>query len=226
MQVRYRLYLSLLWAFSLGGLPAQTPGYEGRLNPISLEMSVSPALADWIFQPEGQPQVNLRGSLYYERVLSRRTSIGGSLGYLQARQNFLFQNQTGDIRIQSPAISLYAQTYRFLRRGNIAPLGPYQKWEVIYLPYRIDNPDNSFPDFGEAQRYHDFVVSFGLGTQRVFAKHFTYHLGLQTGWVLNVPANTTNRGSEALRYLNQITARRLRGFFALNVQLGLGLLLF
>ncbi len=209
---------SLVWA--------QVPGYEGKRNPLQLELQASPALADWVFQPEGALAANLHLNLNYEHVISRRTAIGIDAGLFQTTQNFLFQNKTGSIRLQGASIGLFAKTYRFLRKGNIAPLGPYQKWEILYLPYRIDNPETSFPNFGERRAYHDFALSFAVGTQRVFAEHFTYHLGVQTAWVFNLPANAANRQGEMDQYINQIAARRLRGFFALNLHAGIGVLLF
>lgn len=216
----------LLWFFAVLSVSAQVPGYEGKRNPISLEIHTSPALADWVFQPEGMLRLNLRTSLRYEHVLSRRLAVGGQIGTFHSQQNFLFQNQTGDIALSGYGIGIFLKNYRFLRRGNIAPLGPYHKWGLLYLPYQLSNPTNSFPDFGERRQFHDIALSFGLGTQRVFAQKYTYQLGLETAWVLNLPSNAANRRGEVDQYLNQIAARRLRGFFALNIEVGVGILLF
>ncbi|MEL7531456.1 MAG: hypothetical protein AAFN10_09125 [Bacteroidota bacterium] len=208
-------------------LAAQIPGYEGRLWPIHLDVNLSPAVADWVFQPEGELELNWRVGLEVDRVISRRISLGANASFLQSRQNFLYQGQTGFLDINGYTLGLQLKNYRFLRRGNLAPLGPYQKWELQYLSYQVLDPRDEFPVPLESdQRVQDLAVSFTLGTRRMLGEHFTYHIGIQTAFVLNLSGENARRMADPTPYLNQIAIRRLRGIFAVNLNAGIGVLLF
>lgn len=218
------LFLSFL---ACQTLIAQVPGYEGRLWPIQLDVNLSPAVADWVFQPEGKLELNWRLGLEIDRVISRRISLGANAAFFQSRQNFLFQGQTGFLDLRGQSIGLQLKNYRFLRRGNIAPLGPYQKWEIQYLRYHLSDPRDEFPmPIEEDMRVQDMAISFTLGTRRMLGEHFTYHIGIQTAFVLNLSGENARRMADPIPYLNQIAIRRLRGIFAVNLNAGIGVLLF
>lgn len=208
-------------------LIAQVPGYEGKLWPIHLDFNLSPAVADWVFQPEGKLELNWRAGLEVDRVISRRISLGANYSIFRSRQNFLYQNQTGFLDLGGQAIGLQLKNYRFLRRGNLAPLGPYQKWEIQYLRYRLTDPRDEFPrPLDEDRLTQDLAVSFTLGTQRMIGDYFTYHIGIQTAFVVNLGGENARRMPDPIPYLNQIAIRRLRGIFAVNLNAGIGVLLF
>ncbi|MEM6346453.1 MAG: hypothetical protein AAF927_21365 [Bacteroidota bacterium] len=224
MPILHRIIFIILGASQT--LMAQVPGYEGRLWPIHLDVNLSPALADWVFQPEGKLELNWRIGLEVDRVLSRRISLGANASVLQSRQNFLYQGQTGFLDLNGHTLGIQLKNYRFLRRGNLAPLGPYQKWELQYLSYRIYDPREEFPVPVEDQRVRDLAASFTLGTRRMLGEHFTYHIGIQTAFVLNLTGENARRMPDPIPYLNQIAIRRLRGIFAVNLNAGIGVLLF
>jgi len=218
------LFLSFL---ACQTLIAQVPGYEGRLWPIQLDVNLSPAVADWGFQPEGKLELNWRLGLEIDRVISRRISLGANASFFRSRQNFLFQGQTGFLDLNGHTLGLQLKNYRYLRRGNLAPLGPYQKWELQYLSYRVFDHADEFPVPLEEDRIiRDLAASFTLGTRRMLGDHFTYHIGIQTAFVLNLNGENARRMPEPAPYLNQIAIRRLRGIFAVNLNAGIGVLLF
>ncbi len=224
MPILHRIIFILFLACQT--LMAQVPGYEGRLWPIHLDVNLSPAVADWVFQPEGELELNWRLGLEVDRVLSRRISLGANASILQSRQNFLYQGQTGFLDLDGHTLGIQLKNYRFLRRGNLAPLGPYQKWELQYLSYHIFDPREEFPVPIEDQRVRDLAASFTLGTRRMLGEHFTYHIGIQTAFVLNLTGENARRMPDPIPYLNQIAIRRLRGIFAVNLNAGIGVLLF
>ncbi|MEL6650021.1 MAG: hypothetical protein AAFQ87_04365 [Bacteroidota bacterium] len=222
---KHSFFLLMLLAY--GTLSAQIPGYQGKRWPISIDVNLSPALADWVFQPEGQLELNWRAGIEADHVISRRLSAGANVGLFSTRQNFLRGSQTGFLDLDGQYYGLQLKHYRFLRRGNIAPLGPYQRWEVQYLRYRLSDPRNEFPNpLDEDRITQDLAVSFTLGTQRMLGEHFTYHIGIQTAFVLNLTGEFARRNGPQQAYLNQIAIRRLRGMYALNLNAGIGVLLF
>lgn len=224
-------YWLLIMAFGMiiDSLYAQPPGYIGKRTPISLQINSFPAIRFSKLE-EGKLPFNIHWGLKMEHVLSRRFSIGGSVSHIRVKTNYEFEDGlrlvTGDARINGIALGLNTRMYNFKRIGTIAPIGPYQQIEVMYLHYRMNDIDQQFykdarTDLGS---YRDLGISFGMGNQRIFNEHFTYSYSFKVGTVLGSFRNSQK--TEAEIYLYNTAIDRLQGYFFLNINAGIGVILF
>ncbi|MEO0469848.1 MAG: hypothetical protein AAF206_09530 [Bacteroidota bacterium] len=230
-----RVLLALSLLLSAGILPAQVPGYLGRRTVIRLNLHSFPAgspvvnalNSDTLSLGEslGELGLNLRFSLNAERVLSRRFSVGASLNQILTKTDYTFRGTSGDMRMVGVALGAHLHMYTFRTRGNIAPLGPYQKVGFHILRYQVRDLDEVF--FPDGRRnlgnFTDLMISYSLGTQRIFADRFTWQVALEGAWVIKAFPQTL---SEEDDFLYARSSSRLRRWFAINLQAGIGLLLY
>lgn len=187
---------------------------------LMLDAHLSPRLRPWL-QQGAAPGVNARAGLLAERVLSRRLSAGGSLGLFGGGSTYDWNNAQGAMRLRGHTASLFCTTYSFSRKGNIAPIGPFQRWELLGIRYRLQDLDRRFyPDAREdLGAYYDLALSVTAGVQHAEGGRFFWSAGLQCAWLMGL--YTLESSPEEL-YLRQQSYRRSNQSLALNLRLGLG----
>ena len=207
-----------------GQICAQAPGYIGKKTPITVEGLFFPNL---LFKLGSQHplRLNTRYGASFERVISRQVSVGLSWETLRTKTRYDFDMRTGSAEIEGYAFAFDMKFYTFNRRGNIAPLGPYQKISVFYIPFSMRDQDLQFyPNIQrDLGRYSDLGISLTMGSQRIWQNTYTYHWGIRTGWLLNAFQRETT--PETI-YLKELGTVRLRGHWGFSFNLGFGILLF
>ncbi len=220
---KWRWLYFLLTIFTHCVSHAQVPGYQGKRTGISLDANIAPAILYGISHDIWGP--NFRSGINIERVLSRRFSMGLSGYYFQTRAAY-FQPTSGIAgRVQNKAFAtgIQIRNYRFWRRGNIAPIGPYQKLEVLYVYYQVSDSSRQFPPGGQEMlgRFHDLAITLTIGTQRILKGNFTYHYGIQTGTLLSL----FNANFESSADPQHLGAARIIRNLSFTVNFGIGMLL-
>jgi hypothetical protein len=145
------ILLLVLTLISAPDLHAQsaTPGYLGKRvmveyslatwAPIYFSLPVSGTLTNFNGAKIGWPDsgffLRMRHMIGGSVCLSRRSVLGGHLSWQRAgyySQYFSFSNNFEFTfgQITAPGIGVQFRSFYFLRRGNIAPVGPYS--EVQY----------------------------------------------------------------------------------------------
>ena len=209
--------------FLLLTLPArpQPPGYQGKRTLFSASVSAFPNLYRDLYRE--QPfRLNTRLSLQGEHVFRRNFSAGIALSYLETQNTYLNAGRTGEMGIQTWTASVQFRFYRFLRKGNLAPVGPYRQIEAGFVHYALtDLSGNFYPD-GRPRlgSYNDFLLGATLGSQRIFYDRFSFFYALRSAWVFQTFVPTDN----ARARLKDTATRRLRGFMNLQLQVGVGVL--
>lgn len=185
-----------------------------------LEAHVNPRLRPWLQQGAG-PGLNVRAGALAERVLSRRLSAGGSLAFFRGESSYDWNNARGAMHLRGQTASLFCTTYSFSRKGNIAPIGPFQRWELLGIRYRLHDLDRRF--YADARQdlgsYYDLAPSVTVGVQHVEGERFFWSAGLQCAWLMGL--YTLESSPEEL-YLRQQSYRRSNQALALNLRLGIG----
>ncbi len=204
-------------------LHAQAPGYLGKKTLLTADFNLFPGFS--FAQTENlQIPINTRSSVMLDQVVSRSSSIGLGAGYYHAQMVYTTANSKGLAQIDGYQTGLNAKFYAFRRRGNIAPLGPYQQVELMYLRYRITDIDRNFyPDQrSNLGTYGDFAAGLTFGLRHIFLNRLTLHVGMQYAFVFGA----FQRGNAQERLARGYAIDRLRGHFSLNYNAGVGILLF
>lgn len=205
---------------SLGAIQGQVSGYLGQRNTLAITVSTFPNSREMLRGDQGL-HPNVRGELGWEHVVSRRMSLRAFVGTLQTRLFYERPAGEGSARIEAQSLGLEMRFFNLIRRGNIAPIGPYQSLSLNYLRYTSTDLDGRFePGETALGRYGDWVLSFTLGTQRIVRKRVFFHVGLQGAWVMNLIPPDLPEWRTAIR--NQ-SIGRLREHLALNIMGGIGL---
>ncbi|GAB4422472.1 MAG: hypothetical protein OHK0039_38550 [Bacteroidia bacterium] len=218
---RLTVLLALLLPACL--LPAQGPGYLGRHTLLGGDVHFFPSLSN-LLDPEGASGLNGHAGLVLEQVIGRRLSLGASLHYAPTRMTYSYDSVAGVALMRGWTAGLRLRSYTFRRRGNIAPMGPYQQIELRYLGYRITDYDRRFYADGRSDLgfHSDWVLLAGLGTQRMAGERLCWRAGLQAGWVMNP---RPNRSDPQEQYLRDRATDRWRGFWIINPEFGVSVLL-
>ncbi|MDX2245309.1 MAG: hypothetical protein SF052_00930 [Bacteroidia bacterium] len=204
-------------------LPAQPPGYVGKRAILTFDTYTFPNF--FLVLDENYPfRFNYRVGLSGEYVLSRRFSAGLTFNGFQTRTDYHFRGSYGFMRIDGSDVGIFMKSYTFRQRGNIAPIGPYQKLEVLYTRYRMTDLDQLFYPDGRTDlgRSSDLIVGISFGTQHVFGKRITYHWGLHSGWLFKGLDN--HRAIPHEQHLKDVSTTRLRGIFGFSINMGVGVL--
>ncbi|RMG23211.1 MAG: hypothetical protein D6730_14890 [Bacteroidetes bacterium] len=223
MNTFYALLIACLFVLPLY---AQVPGYTGKRQLLVADIHLFPAIR-FSKLKDGMLPVNLRLGLSHEYVLSRRFSASFTASYIQS--GFDYERNGGQIsgkgRISGYALGLGFRMYSFRRVGNIAPLGPFQQLELLYLGHGMRDTDRLFYPDGRRKlaRFRDMGLVFTLGNQRIIHPRISYKLAVQVGTVLGL---FDHRGTQDEQYLKEVATDRLQGYFFLNFHAGIGVLLF
>jgi hypothetical protein len=217
----HRVVLLILLVLQTSLLTAQVPGYLGRKTLIGIGIQISPSL---ISRDLSVSPIHFQERIEVSRVLSRNFALGISLNSIHSALNYSWHGKQGVAGIAGMAAGLNVQVYHFARGGNIAPIGPFEKLEILYVGYRMRDRDGNFFSDGRENlgSYSDLAIGLTLGTRRILSGSIFYSGGLQfayaTGWF-------NQSGNPDELELKRLSSSLLKGYFAVNLSLGIGILL-
>ncbi len=232
VQMRWRRLLHLfvlLCLMVLGGmhLQAQPPGYLGKTTLARVNMDFAPAIAYGFSENLWGP--NFRYGVQLERVLTRRFSAGLTAQRFSNRVRYddrmapIGQGE-GLARVHATAAGAQFRIYQFWRKGNIAPIGPYQQIELMYVGYRVEDLDKRYPPGGltDLGNFGDVMISLGAGSQRILADRICIQFGAQIGTLATIFNTSFGRDVPP----QDLGASRIARNYSFTVNLGIGGLLF
>lgn len=198
-------------------LSAQAQGYLGRRWIVGVEGSGSFNLNQVVGRTNTlRTQFYLEGSLEY--VLTRRLSLQLGAGGFDLQTFYQYQGASGLVRLQGQIVEPSLKLYSLLRRGNLAPIGPYQRFSVMGVRNVLTDLDyNLFPDQRRALGIqYDLALAYAWGTQWIFYDRLALDVSLQAGWPLNL--NRNRAPTTTSNFLTDLVTARLRRYLLLNAQ--------
>jgi hypothetical protein len=185
------IYSALLFVF---GTAMAQPGFMGKKNWVEGNLlffsalrnpTATRALDDGFYK--NIFHLNKTLALSYYRVLDRKRAIGFEYNY--DLTGFYWQPQSEghtvniykdkgevpDLKIKTNTLGVSYLKYAN-QPGNIAPLGFYTEWELLYSNSIIY--DSKFDD--NIDSFTLGYVGFGLGVRSIIAKKITYNLGVKS----------------------------------------------
>lgn len=230
----------------------QSPGYMGKKLSFyytpSFFLSLQPKASHSSgYDGELKAGINLRQDFSMDYVISKSVALGGSFKYITSQlNNAFFYNEkpvpdafSGNIKLRGPAFSVYVKNFNYGKRGSIAPVGYYTKWEIMYgrvsgktgdLNNPLQEPEGyhyveNFEDLGYAKSQSVFGVLFSFGRQSLFFDRLFINTGGTVGFVpggLYFDVGHSYTGVES-NYIESVHYRMM-GYFLLNFNVGIGLL--
>ena len=204
-------------------LCAQTPGYLGMRHSIMGEISAMPSVF------EKNSTINTTFSGRYQFILSRNITVGAMYNSFSTQMGYLspFTQRAGRANLTGWGLGMNVRWFNFFKLGVIAPLGPYQQFELLYSQYNITDrfgryfpaPNNIIGKPLGAKR--QISVGFAIGMQRIVYKYITFHYGIKTAYVLPLDLDKVTD-----TYIDKTASRRMRNFSAIMVTGGIGVLIF
>lgn len=220
--MRQTILLAVFFWSMIPVVRSQIPGYLGQRNTLALSVYSFPNAREWI-RDASPLRPNTRVELGWEYVFSRRMSLRSYLGGLQTRMQYERPSGIGQARIEAQVLGVEMRFFNLIRRGNLAPVGPYQSISFSYLRYTARDLDGRFrPDDTALGRYGDWVLALNIGTQRIIHDRLFFHIGMQGAWVMNLFRPELPDWQTEVRSLS---IGRLRGHLALNFMGGIGVFL-
>lgn len=221
-----------LWFFGMlivTGIHAQVPGYLGKRASLGCRLYTNPGFpgSSNFRQPEAERiYLHTRHHLEADWVISRRASLGINGGWCRngISEYTSVTQQEAHITIQSFSGGIHLRRYFFLRRGNIAPLGPYLEAQVAILHFIMRNPDGDFFHDGRTDlgSRNNLYFSVAWGRNYLLKDALLLSFGMQggivesNGWLGNI------RASE----YDYEVADRMRSSYRINFHIGVAGLLF
>ncbi|MFN0202798.1 MAG: hypothetical protein ACKVTZ_14840 [Bacteroidia bacterium] len=208
--------VGILFFACISFLNAQPPGYLGKRWTVALNNYIAPSVFD------EKSLMNWQTGISMAKVVSRNFSVGMG-AYLYATSSELaIPNPSFDrSSISGWNLNVHAKHYNLFKKGNLAPIGPYQKIEIAYWQYTFQD---RFEPYQYSVRNSNLSLGIGIGSQRVIYHFITFNYGIQANFLLPFfLSQKTLLGGQAehLRAYN-----RMRDFSALSANVGLGFLLF
>jgi hypothetical protein len=159
------------------------PGFLGRKNLIRYDCFLMPAnLLNLI--TAGRFRINNSHEFGYERIVSRRHVVGVNAVYLklpnESAQYPLLPDPIGYTTRRSFGIGIHAKLYPFLRKGWLAPLGPYMRLSINFNREISTWHSRSglYPDQPwEAHFYNSY--SLGFGYSEIFFERMLVDFGMR-----------------------------------------------
>jgi len=236
---------------------SQAPGYMGKKLSFyytqALFLSLQPkTYTDSYGSGAGlKAGINLRQDFSMDYVVSKSVALGGSFKYITTKlaNAFYFNDDPqnpfptaflGDVKLRGPTFSIYVKNFNYGKRGSIAPVGYYTKWEIMYgkitgksgdIVSPSQRPDGyqyvNFEDLGFKKSQGFFGILFSFGRQSLFFDRLFINTGGSVGFVpggLQFNIGDSYYGTED-NYVEAVHYRML-GYFLLNFNIGIGVLAF
>jgi hypothetical protein len=248
--MRALLLLSAL-LINLAFANAQVPGYMGK----KLSISYTPAFF-LSLQPKQKesgdyitvPGLNFRNDVTIDYVISKSVAFGASVKYISTKLNdviyytgnYYYGPQkafTGDVLLQGPAFSFYVKKYAFNKKGFIAPVGFYTKWEVVYGKVAVKSGKLLPPADPGYEYVADISEISSISHQSVFGLMYSYgrqnfindKIFINTSSSIGI-GNMRIRSSIGKQYPGYTDfaydmSSRLGGYLLFNFNIGIGVLL-
>ncbi len=221
--VTWKWMLGLMISFLPLIVSAQVPGYLGKKTLLTADASLFPGFL-YAQSTDVPIRLNTRVALVLDQVVSRKSSMGLAGGYYHTQYLYTSNNGMGNAEINGYSAAWNVKFYSFKRKGNIAPVGPYQQIELMYMRYQVRDLDRNFyPDRREnLGSYGDVAAGLTFGLRHIMFNRLTLHVGMQYAFVFGA----FRSGDAQQRSIQSLSINRLQGHFGLNYNTGLGLLLF
>lgn len=204
-------------------LCAQTPGYLGMRHSIMGEISAMPS----IFEENSTINTTFTGR--YQFIFTRNITVGAMYQSFSTQMGYLspITMRTGRANITGWGMGVNVRWFNFFKLGVIAPLGPYQQFELNYLQYdiadrfgRYDFPPRNVIGLPLGTK-KQLSLGFSVGVQRIVYKYITFHYGIKSSYTLPIEL-----GEVKDAYINEAAYQRMRNFSALMLTGGIGVLIF
>ncbi len=265
-----RISINLIFVlFALNGI-TQNPGYMGSKWVVYGSTALSPALNKRFLDldSEGNSSVsnvgiNARFDISTDYTLSKIVAIGASVKHITTNIPYAYYTVNlnsnispyevasyyGDVNLQANFASFYLKFFPFGRRGVIAPVGNYNKFELmvgmiggktggwssdIYDPSLIHYSNNGeslvLPEFSDLNYQLDekvFGLIYTFGNTWAFTEKLLFDFSTQFGWVIgssDISADG-NYGEGETTY-EQHAIDRVQGTFLMNFNFGIGYFIF
>ena len=128
-------YFGLLFVGNIFHLAlyAQTPGYLGMRHSIMGEISAMPS----VFEENSTINTTFTGR--YQFIFTRNVTVGAMYQSFSTQMGYLspITMRTGRANITGWGLGMNVRWFNFFKLGVIAPLGPYQQFELNYVEYDI-----------------------------------------------------------------------------------------
>jgi hypothetical protein len=162
----------LLFLFhSLYFASAQVPGYMGKKNVVHADVWFMPANPLAYDQPRNYSgntgfYFNAHQGGGYERVVSRRHLVGADFDLFRfGNPEAQLDGDVGRSRARGTGFGLHFKAFPFIRKGWLAPLGPYFGMEYKLIWVRSE-----------------FIAETGSQLPRLYARHRGGSLGMNIGY--------------------------------------------
>jgi len=201
----------------------QTPGYMGKTMVLDLSLEAAPALRVASQRDLPPYLVNVQLQLELEKVLSRRYSAGAFVRPVVAGAFYEQSNLEGKSLIRGMNVGASIRMYSLRRKGNIAPVGPYKKIDIMYLTYWMIDRDRAFYQDGRSWlgRYHDLGIGIVIGNRIIFHDLVSFHYGIRFATILGMFKDNL---SDEEMYFKNLATNRLQGQYFFNFHIGIGIL--
>lgn len=216
MKIKHYIVYILLCIGLNSNLLAQSPGYLGKKHQVQFDNLSFPSLTD------KKSLINMQVGLCVERVLSRNLCLGASGRLFATSLAFENANPAFDkIVISGWTGGLHLKHYSFFKKGNIAPIGPYQKVGIRYWESHFIDKFEPYQFNGDLR---NISISAGIGSERVIYKFITIHYGMDFHYL--IPTVLSSRVKKGEDTIIPLVVNRLQKFSMVNLSFGLGFLVF
>ncbi|HET6244576.1 MAG: hypothetical protein H0V01_08740 [Bacteroidetes bacterium] len=216
----------------------EVPGYQGKRFSANYDGFIFPAL----FHPTGEfyetssLAFNKRHSLGIDYVISRSSSMGMDLQTFKTGFSFKnYGNTRGSIAAKN--IGIYFKNFH---KNDIAPLGLYSKYELLFLSYNVSySAERVFKNLHESEQYPSYtnlgpytalMFAYSIGKQAVYFDRLILNGSFQSAFSPKMFGKFFAQGigdnPSEKKYIEQITQSRLFGAYFINFNLGIGYLIF
>ena len=203
----------------------QVPGYLGKRGSIGYRLYTIPGIQGTpnFNSPESEKNyLRTRHHLEANFVTARSASLGLSFGWCRngIEEYSTFSNQETHITVNSFSTGLHIRLFPFLRKGNIAPIGPYTEFNIAWCHFRMQNPEGDYFADGRTDlgTLNNIYLSFSLGRNYLVKEIFLLSYGIQVGWL--APKEDYDLG-----YIYDVNDG-MRTSYSINVHIGVEGLLF
>ena len=231
---------SLMVLYSFVPAHSQVPGYMGKRFIFGIAAHGMPG-AGYVFSDEKFLDLNIRYSLGFDYVLTKRFTIGASIQ--QTNDIVFLKKHTAlsylDDSYARPeefnsAANFYGFNYgvnikifSFNSSGSIAPFGRYIVLEV--LKNKIDiNDDGRYYVSGKKELNNINTTTFilGLGSQKIFFNRIVLGASVKVG--LNGYGLLSRKEEEVVYYdeITRVGSSKMFSDYIINIGFNLGLLAF
>jgi hypothetical protein len=223
----------ILLLFCSGHLYAQVPGFQGKRLSVEGSFIFNAALSKYNENfNRGFTALNKRMQAGLEYIIGRNVSVGTSFGVFNSGIEYLNYDYNYNItkdkyKLNCYVAGLYLKIFKFKRKGSIAPYGFYGKLGLLSVICKgefieRDNPLNTEPP-AVLDQVKGLFFNYGFGKQFIIKGRFIARVGADMAFNLSVISPLNYSSSY---YLERAARKRISSAMLINLEAGLGILLF